>query len=102
MTAGAGKQATLVFRRQWRTAVADPGPSFVLPMMPSLLMLVVFTSLFDFAVLTGAPVVGAVIDWSGYAVAFGGLGVFIGAGLVVYVIWDRAIAGAARVAAELG
>ena len=44
---GAGEQATLVFRRQWRAAVADPGPSFVLPMMPSLLMLVVFTSLFD-------------------------------------------------------
>lgn len=40
-------RTSLVFARQWRAAIADPGPSFVLPMMPSLLMLVVFTSLFD-------------------------------------------------------
>lgn len=40
-------QTVLVLRRQLRAAVADPGPSFVLPMMPSLLMLVVFTSVFD-------------------------------------------------------
>lgn len=38
---------SLVFRRQVSAALADPGPSFILPLMPSLLMLVVFTSLFD-------------------------------------------------------
>lgn len=37
----------LVFRRQLQAALADPGPSFVLPLMPPLLMLVVFTSVFD-------------------------------------------------------
>lgn len=37
----------LVLARQTRQALADPGPSFVLPLMPSLLMLVVFTSVFD-------------------------------------------------------
>ena len=51
----------------------------------------IFTSLFDFAVLTAAPVVGAVIDWRGYGAAFGSLGVFIGVGVVVYVLWDRAV-----------
>ncbi len=49
----------------------------------------IFTSLFDLAVLTAAPVVGAVIDWRGYTTSFNGLAVFIGAGLVVYVAWDR-------------
>lgn len=52
----------------------------------------IFTSLFDLAVLTAAPVAGAVIDWRGYTAAFVGLGVFVAAGLVVYVAWDRALA----------
>lgn len=37
----------LIMRRQIRAALADPGPSFVLPMLPPLLMVVVFTSVFD-------------------------------------------------------
>ena len=41
------KQTALVFGRQAREAVRDPGPFFVLPMLPALLMTVVFTSLFD-------------------------------------------------------
>lgn len=40
-------QTRLVFDRQLRAALRDPGPSFVLPAMPSLLMLAVFTSVFD-------------------------------------------------------
>lgn len=50
----------------------------------------IFTSLFDLAVLTAAPVVGATIDGLGYSTAFAGLGGFIFAGLAVYVFWDRA------------
>jgi ABC-2 type transport system permease protein len=41
------RQATLVFGRQVREATRDPGPFFVLPMLPALLMTVVFTALFD-------------------------------------------------------
>lgn len=37
----------LVLHRQVKAALADPGPSFVLPALPSLLMLIVFTSVFD-------------------------------------------------------
>lgn len=37
----------LTFLRQARAAAQDPGPFFVLPMMPALLMTVVFTALFD-------------------------------------------------------
>ncbi len=51
----------------------------------------IFTSLFDLAVLTAAPVVGVVIDWRGYTAAFGGLGAFVAAGLVGYVLWDRVL-----------
>jgi len=51
----------------------------------------IFTSLFDLAVLTAAPTVGLIIDWRGYSTAFAALGVFIGLGLVVYLLWDRAV-----------
>lgn len=37
----------LTFLRQARAAAKDPGPFYVLPMMPALLMTVVFTALFD-------------------------------------------------------
>jgi ABC-2 type transport system permease protein len=37
----------LVFGRQAREARRDPGPFYVLPMLPALLMTVVFTALFD-------------------------------------------------------
>lgn len=51
----------------------------------------IFTSLFDIAVLTAAPIVGVVIDWRGYSTAFAGLGAFIALGLGIYVMWDRAL-----------
>ena len=54
----------------------------------------IFTSLFDLAVLTAAPIVGFVIDWKGYSTAFVGLGLFVAAGLVVYLLWDRKVLGA--------
>jgi ABC-2 type transport system permease protein len=38
---------SLVFRRQAAAAGRDPGPFFVLPALPALLMTVVFTALFD-------------------------------------------------------
>lgn len=51
----------------------------------------IFTSLFDLAVLTAAPAVGAIIDWRGYATAFNALGAFLFGGLVVYVAWERVV-----------
>lgn len=41
------RQSALVFGRQARAGAADPGPFYVLPMLPALLMTVVFTALFD-------------------------------------------------------
>lgn len=41
------KRTGLVFRREAAAAGRDPGPFFVLPAMPALLMTVVFTALFD-------------------------------------------------------
>jgi predicted MFS family arabinose efflux permease len=49
----------------------------------------IFTSLFDVAVLTAAPIVGAVIDWRGYSVSFSSVGMVILGGLLIYVAWDR-------------
>ena len=60
----------------------------------------IFTSLFDLAVLTTAPVVGAIIDWRGYAAAFVALGVVITSGLVVYVLWERAQVRAGGISVE--
>ena len=51
----------------------------------------IFTSLFDLAVLTAAPTMGAVIDWRGYTAAFVGIGVVVGAGFVVYSLWERSL-----------
>jgi ABC-2 type transport system permease protein len=42
-----GGALELVYRREAATAGRDPGPFFVLPAMPALLMTVVFTALFD-------------------------------------------------------
>lgn len=42
-----GSALALVFRREAASARRDPGPFFVLPAMPALLMTVVFTALFD-------------------------------------------------------
>lgn len=46
MTAFA-RQTAAVFGRQARAAARDPGPFYVLPMLPALLMTIVFTALFD-------------------------------------------------------
>jgi ABC-2 type transport system permease protein len=42
-----GRALALVFRREAAAAGRDPGPFFVLPALPALLMTVVFTALFD-------------------------------------------------------
>ena len=51
----------------------------------------IFTSLFDLAVLTAAPIVGVVIDASGYTTAFVGTGVVVALGVVLYTAWERTI-----------
>jgi predicted MFS family arabinose efflux permease len=49
----------------------------------------IFTSLFDVALLVGAPAVGLLIDLSGYLPAFSSTGVVLAVGAVVYLFWDR-------------
>ncbi|HEX6945932.1 MAG TPA: MFS transporter [Acidimicrobiia bacterium] len=56
----------------------------------------IFTALFDVALLLGAPLVGLVIDLSGYRLAFSVAGVALVLGALTYLIWDRR-----SVAAEL-
>ncbi len=51
----------------------------------------IFTSLFDLAVLAAAPAIGVLIDWRGYTLAFAAVAAFVLAGLVVYVLWERAV-----------
>jgi predicted MFS family arabinose efflux permease len=53
----------------------------------------IFTSLFDLAVLTAAPAVGAIIDWRGYTAAFNALETFLVAGIAIYILWDRTAMG---------
>jgi predicted MFS family arabinose efflux permease len=48
-----------------------------------------FTSIFDVAVVAGAPVVGFVIEGFDYLAAFLGVGVILVAGAIVYRSWDR-------------
>ena len=50
-----------------------------------------FTAIFDIALLTAAPVLGALIDWQNYTVAFHSAAVAIGVGVVLYVVWDRTL-----------
>jgi predicted MFS family arabinose efflux permease len=50
-----------------------------------------FTAIFDIALLLGAPTVGFVIEGFGYLAAFGGLGVVLVLGAVVYRTWDRSL-----------
>ena len=52
------------------------------------------------AIAVGVYAVGVIIDWQGYTAAFGSLGVAIGLGLVVYVVWERALARPGSVAAD--
>lgn len=49
----------------------------------------VFTSIFDFALLLGAPAVGLLIDGFGYLPAFSTAGIALVAGAIVYSFWDR-------------
>ena len=49
----------------------------------------IFTSIFDIALLVAAPVVGVLIDGSGYRSAFSLVSLALGFGAVVYAIWDR-------------
>ena len=48
----------------------------------------VFTSLFDIALLLGAPAVGVLIVGFDYLVAFSAAGLTLMVGAVVYGIWD--------------
>ena len=50
-----------------------------------------FTSIFDIALLLGAPVVGFVIEGFDYLAAFFGLGLVLAAGAFVYRAWDNRI-----------
>jgi predicted MFS family arabinose efflux permease len=49
----------------------------------------IFTSIFDFALLLGAPAIGFLIDGFDYTTAFTVAGATLVAGIVVYGIWDR-------------
>jgi predicted MFS family arabinose efflux permease len=51
-----------------------------------------FTSIFDIALLAGAPAVGFVIEGFDYLGAFAGLGLLLAVGAVVYRAWDNRIA----------
>lgn len=63
--------------------------------------LATFTALFDVALLSGAPVVGFVIEGFGYLAAFGGLGAVLVVGAVVYRFWDRSLGAAEHIAEEV-
>jgi MFS family permease len=61
----------------------------------------VFTSLFDIALLVGAPAVGFLIDGFDYNVAFSAAGAVIVVGAIFYGFWDRRmVAASAPFAAE--
>lgn len=49
----------------------------------------IFTSLFDLGLLLVAPVVGALIDWRSYQVAYTVVALVLAGGAVVFVFWDR-------------
>lgn len=59
-----------------------------------------FTSIFDFALLAGAPAVGFLIDGFDYLVAFSTVGVGLLVGAVLYRVWDRRIDPASLIAEE--
>jgi len=60
-----------------------------------------FTSIFDIALLAGAPVVGFMIEGFDYLGAFMGLGVALVIGAVIYRQWDRRIDHSGIVAEEI-
>ena len=59
-----------------------------------------FTSLFDIALLLGAPAVGFLIVGFDYLVAFSAVGVTLIVGAVVYAIWDRRMVAASALVGE--
>jgi len=59
-----------------------------------------FTSIFDIALLVGAPAVGFLIDGFDYFVAFGAVSVTLIVGSMAYRLWDRRIDPATIVAEE--
>ena len=60
----------------------------------------IFTSIFDIALLFGAPLVGFMIDGISYLVAFSVVGVFIIGGSIVYGLWDRRLSEDSTLVAE--
>ncbi len=60
-----------------------------------------FTSIFDIALLAGAPAVGFVIEGFDYLAAFVGVGVVLLVGAIVYRQWDRRIDHSLNVAEEI-
>ncbi|MFV1962173.1 MAG: MFS transporter [Acidimicrobiia bacterium] len=60
----------------------------------------VFTSLFDIALLLGAPAVGFLIVGFDYLVAFSAAGVTLIVGAVVYGMWDRRMVAASSFVSE--
>lgn len=94
----AGAESTAPFVAAALFAGASHGVAF--PMMMSQVVgrariaergsaLASFTALFDIALLGAAPVVGALIDRSGYDAAFGAVSGFLAVGTIVYALWDR-------------
>lgn len=49
----------------------------------------IFTSIFDMALLFGAPMIGFLIDGFGYTTAFSFGGFLLVVGILVYWVWDR-------------
>ncbi len=60
-----------------------------------------FTSIFDIALLAGAPAVGFLIDGFDYLVGFGAVCIALVAGSMIYRVWDRSLDQSARVAEEV-
>lgn len=60
-----------------------------------------FTSIFDIALLLGAPAVGLLIDSFDYLVAFSTAGVVLIVGSVAYAAWDRWLVASTLVAEEV-
>lgn len=55
-----------------------------------------FTALFDIGLLVGGPVLGALIEWLGFAATFGVAGLWLAAGASVFFVWDARVPRAAR------
>ena len=60
-----------------------------------------FTSIFDIALLFGAPAVGFLIDGFDYLVAFTATGAILAVGAVAYWMWDRRLAASTLVDEEI-